>query len=156
MTAPGNHPEAVGRRWCFIFDLDGTICDVSHRRHLALSRNWSAFYAGMGDDTPHDHIVTVLMALHNLNFPIILTTGRPDIYRRLTELWLTLHQIPHTLLLMRDRYDKRDDSVVKAEMLGNIRAHGLEPLMAFDDRDRVVKMWRDNNIPCAQVAEGDF
>jgi hypothetical protein len=28
--------------------------------------------------------------------------------------------------------------------------------MAFDDRNSVVKMWRDLGIPCAQVADGDF
>lgn len=37
-----------------------------------------------------------------------------------------------------------------------IVSHGYEPIMAFDDRDRVVKMWRDAGIPCAQVAPGDF
>ena len=26
----------------------------------------------------------------------------------------------------------------------------------FDDRDKVVKMWRDNGLTCFQVAEGAF
>ena len=29
-------------------------------------------------------------------------------------------------------------------------------LGVFEDRDRVVKMWRDLGITCFQVAEGDF
>jgi len=45
---------------------------------------------------------------------------------------------------------------VKREMLDRIRADGYNPIMAFEDRSRVVKMWREAGIPCAQVAEGDF
>jgi len=26
----------------------------------------------------------------------------------------------------------------------------------FDDRDKVVKMWRNQGLRCCQVAEGDF
>lgn len=29
-------------------------------------------------------------------------------------------------------------------------------VMTFDDRDRVVAMWRRNGVVCAQVAPGDF
>jgi hypothetical protein len=29
-------------------------------------------------------------------------------------------------------------------------------MCTFDDRDKVVKMWRDNGIICFQVAPGDF
>jgi hypothetical protein len=30
------------------------------------------------------------------------------------------------------------------------------PDLIFDDRDRVVAMWRSLGIPCFQVAKGDF
>jgi len=33
---------------------------------------------------------------------------------------------------------------------------GYTPSVVFDDRDRVVKMWRENGIRCFQVAEGNF
>ena len=29
-------------------------------------------------------------------------------------------------------------------------------MCVFDDRDKVVKMWRDNGLTCFQVAEGAF
>ena len=29
-------------------------------------------------------------------------------------------------------------------------------LCVFDDRDKVVKMWRDEGLTCMQVAEGAF
>lgn len=37
------------------------------------------------------------------------------------------------------------------------RAVGIERVLcAYDDRDRVVVMWRAEGIPCFQVAPGDF
>ena len=57
---------------------------------------------------------------------------------------------------MRKEGDHRPDHIIKLELLAQIRSDGFEPIMAFDDRNSVVKMWRDAGIPCAQVAEGDF
>lgn len=59
-------------------------------------------------------------------------------------------------LRMRRAGDHRPDDIVKREILDQMRADGWRPVMAFDDRARVVKMWREAGIPCAQVAEGDF
>lgn len=52
--------------------------------------------------------------------------------------------------------DHRPDHVVKFELLKQIVWDGYAPIMAFDNRDQVVKMWRGIGIPCAQVAEGSF
>lgn len=32
----------------------------------------------------------------------------------------------------------------------------VKDVEAFDDRQQVVDMWRDNGVPCAQVAPGRF
>ena len=37
-----------------------------------------------------------------------------------------------------------------------VRADNFDPIIAFDDRDRVVAAWRSAGIPCLQVAPGDF
>ena len=59
-------------------------------------------------------------------------------------------------MLMRRTKDYRSDDIVKKEMLDEMRAIGYNPTLVFDDRDRVVKMWRENGLRCFQVAEGDF
>ena len=59
-------------------------------------------------------------------------------------------------LYMRAEMDHRPDHVVKFELLKQIVWDGYAPIMAFDNRDQVVKMWRGIGIPCAQVAEGSF
>ena len=57
---------------------------------------------------------------------------------------------------MRAAADFRDDSVIKLELLAQMRADGFDPVLAFDDRDRVVAAWRSAGIRCLQVADGAF
>jgi hypothetical protein len=57
---------------------------------------------------------------------------------------------------MRSDNDYRADFIVKEELLAQLRADGYNPVMAFDDRQQVVDMWRENGLICAQVAKGDF
>jgi hypothetical protein len=70
-----------------------------------------------------------------------------------TSPWLVAHDSD---VLMRKAGDHRNDDILKIEMLAEIRARGYEPLMAFDDRTRVVRAFRAAGIPVAQIAEGDF
>ena len=59
-------------------------------------------------------------------------------------------------LYMRKEGDFRPDAKVKEELLNQIRSDGYEPILAFEDRQRVVDMWRRNGIQCCQVAPGDY
>lgn len=146
---------------CFIVDIDGTLANAEHRiHHIQKSpKDWDAFFAACKDDTPFQHMVTLVNGMALVYF-IIFMSGRPERTRDATEAWLRQHGFKYslspTVLYMRADGDRRDDSIVKFELLQKAKADGWEPVMAFDDRDRVVKMWRDNGIPCAQVAPGDF
>ena len=58
---------------------------------------------------------------------------------------------------MRKAGDYRDDVEVKREWLAEIEPPEFARLTAvFDDRARVVQMWRDAGVPCFQVAPGEF
>ena len=62
-----------------------------------------------------------------------------------------------TCLTMRQEGDHRPDDIVKREWLDGMLEDDRRRLVAtFDDRDRVVMMWRAAGIPCFQVAPGDF
>lgn len=148
---------------CYIFDIDGTIADLTHRRHHITTKpkNWPAFHAGCVDDKPIEHIRKLLRDIHGYGdgTDIVYVSGRNEAQRQNTMDWIANHGFPYAYdnsLYMRADGDFRDDSIVKFELLQRLRADGWEPIMAFDDRDRVVKMWRENGIPCAQVAPGDF
>jgi phosphoglycolate phosphatase-like HAD superfamily hydrolase len=146
---------------CYIFDIDGTLADNSHRTHHLLKKpkDWDSYHAATASDGPHTHVVELANQLSSFA-PIVFCTGRHDGLRDITQNWLFdngLCEQPHWVrLYMRKEGDHRPDHVIKLELLAQIRADGFNPIMAFDDRNSVVKMWRDAGVPCAQVAEGDF
>lgn len=51
--------------------------------------------------------------------------------------------------------DHRSDEIVKKEMLDDIEKR-FNVIGVFDDRDRVVSMWRENGLQCYQINYGDF
>lgn len=139
-----------------IIDLDGTLSNCAHRRHLAESSDWGGFYAGIGDDSVNAWCYELLYAMRDRDYQVILCSGRPDGYRRVTELWLLLNSIDYTELFMRKDGDSRNDAIVKEEILHRDILPKYDVLFAVDDRQRVVDMWRRNGIITLQCDEGNF
>ena len=48
------------------------------------------------------------------------------------------------------------DDELKKRWLDQLFTNTEDILCVFDDRDKVVKMWRDSGLTCFQVAEGNF
>ena len=149
-------------RPCYLFDLDGTLADCTHRLHHIekAPKDWRAFFAAVKDDKPIPHVVTLLRDLLDGGCNIVLMSGRSDECRDATTAWIdgvvVVDPMIELPLYMRAAGDRRPDNVVKRELLARLRADGWEPIMAFDDRDQVVAMWRAEGVPCAQVAPGTF
>jgi hypothetical protein len=148
------------RRNCFIFDLDGTICNVSHRRQYVATkpRNWDAWNRGLMNDVPHPAVKIVYQALRQqFVYDMIVVSGRSDDYKEQTIKWLTDNEIFYDEIYMRKYKDHRDDAVVKGEIADEIeKTHRI--LGVFDDRQRVVNMWVQRGIwvfDCGQ-GKGDF
>lgn len=155
--------EQNERQMDIIFDLDGTLADLTHRRHLVTTKpkNWGLFYKLAHLDTVIEPIAMVARGFTAGN-RVIICSGRPDDMRAMTEVWLTKHVwgeyrwMSHAGLYMRKAKDNRADDIVKEELLDQIIADGYRPELVFDDRTRVVAMWRRRGLLCAQVAEGNF
>jgi uncharacterized HAD superfamily protein len=137
-----------------IFDLDGTLCDLSHRLpHLNSSpKNWEAFHSGCVNDAPKQDVIAlthILYMFHN----VYILSGRNGKVEAETRAWLTKHRVAYNHLIMRPENDRRDDVDLKRKMA---REAGLTPantLVVFDDRQRVVDMWREDGFTCCQVAQ---
>src|SRR4051812_16941628 len=142
----------------YIFDIDGTIADLSHRLpHIQKDpKDWRTFFAACANDAPIQHTIKLAIDLALAEANIVYVSGRSDECREATEEWLRLNALPEGKVYMRKAGDHRPDHQVKVELLEQLRADGHRPVMAFDDRNAVVKMWRYLGVPCAQVAEGDF
>lgn len=146
----------VDLRNCFIFDLDGTICDVRHRRQYVATkpRNWDAWNKGLIHDTPNLAVQKVYQALRNdYETDMIIVSGRSDDYKEQTIKWLTDNEIFYDEIYMRKYKDHRDDAVVKGEIADEIlKTHRI--LGVFDDRQRVVNMWIQRGIWVFDVGQG--
>ena len=158
----------------YIFDLDGTLALIKHRLHFIQHKpkNWRAFFAAVADDAPNVPVIRTLQALRSSGAEIWIWSGRSDECKSMTVEWLCKHGCmgnnPTGFLpawpfgsperfRMRKAGDYRDDVVVKGEWLAQIEPPDFSRLTAvFDDRDRVVSMWRAAGVPCFQVAEGKF
>ena len=142
-----------------IFDIDGTLADIAHRRDFLNGDrpDWHKFNAAMGDDTPNVPIVELYKTLwHEGSHNIEIVTGRNESFRAITQTWLTWNEIPFKRLTMRAAKDQRPDHIIKQEILNTFLSEGLEIEFTVDDRQQVVDMWRRNGITCLQCAPGDF
>ena len=151
----GDKPLAV------ICDLDGTLCDVEHRRHHVRrtdgqKKDWRSFFLGMEHDPMITPVAHILEKFQQDNIKIVFCTGRPSDYQNMTEEWLNKQDMKYDALFMRDRHDSRQDDLVKENILDFEILTRFTPYFILDDRDQVVKMWRKRGYMCMQVAEGDF
>ena len=141
-----------------IFDIDGTLALIDHRRHHVESKptDWDAFFGTMDKDEPNIPVINTLRGLMAGGYIGLICSGRPEDYRDVTEVWLRHHSILYQRLYMRPSGDFRSDVDVKREMLAQIREEGYQPVLACDDRTRLVDMWREEGLVCLQAAPGDF
>ena len=151
-----------------IFDIDGTLANVNHRRHHleGLSPSWGRFFDGMVDDPPYSDVCLLAELLgehprvNHSRVKLFLLSGRPESFRKQTEGWLRIH-IPSYFekaeaLLMRVERDFRKDTVIKREMLEFIRGQGYNVRLVVDDRPSVIQMWKREGVTVLAHDSGDW
>lgn len=139
-------------------DLDGTLCDIVHRRHFVRSegkKDWNAFFRGMVHDTVNEPVMELLNKFSK-DYNIVYCTGRPADWEKETRDWLVKHNAPTGSLFMRMKRDSRRDDIVKEIILDFEVLTRYDILFCLDDRDQVVKMLRNRGLTVFQVAEGNF
>jgi hypothetical protein len=143
-----------------IFDLDGTLALIDERRALAAKPdgkiNWKTFFdpQNIKLDKPNTPVITAFNAFAEQGFKMVILSGRDSISRAETMQWLKDNNIDPDILWMRPQGSFTPDDVLKKAWLGELVADRV--FCVFDDRDKVVKMWRDNGLTCFQVAPGNF
>lgn len=158
LTDRARNTVIKGKLDTVIFDIDGTLADVDHRRHFVIGKkkDFDAFYDAMVDDTVKVAIQELNHMCKRCNHKIIICTGRPEKYRSITVEWLRDNCVYFDELHMRpDEMRFKPDFEIKQNMLNGINdKHNV--IFAVDDRNQVVDMWRSNGVTCLQVADGDF
>lgn len=139
-------PQAI------ICDLDGTLALMGDRSPYDTAR--------AVDDAlnmPVANLIEVYAHQDTFDIRLILLSGREEKYRKVTEDWLQRHGITHyEVLYLRPDNDRRKDYVVKREVYERQIKNKYGVLFVLEDRDQVVKMWRDIGLTCFQVEYGNF
>lgn len=148
-----------------IFDLDGTLADISQRRAEATKPdgkiNWAKFFDPelvTALDTPNEAVVAMAKILASAGYKIWIFSGRSAVTQVATKNWLFDNEITYDRLIMRPDRSYTPDDQLKQEWLdkyfpGDERNRIL---CVYDDRDKVVAMWRNAGLTCMQVNYGDF
>jgi phosphoglycolate phosphatase-like HAD superfamily hydrolase len=143
----------------YIFDIDGTLADLSHRLHLIKQepKDWDGFFAACASDKLLSHVADIAVALDR-EHTILMVSGRSETVRKQTAEWLDDYGIPCDGLYMRKAGDHRPDHVVKAELLDALGEEWDVKQIAgiFEDRKQVVDMYRAKGLAVFQVADGNF
>lgn len=131
-------------------DIDGTI---------ALRRGRSPYDQSKVLEDAFDPRMNFLLSSLLEKFQIIFLSGRQDTKqcREDTEKWLKDNLgLSEVTLIMRPEGDFRPDDVVKKELYQKYIKDRYNVVCVFDDRDKVVRMWRNLGLLCCQVYYGNF
>lgn len=135
-----------------IFDMDGTLANVSGIRHFLRPNNektwkdFSTFHRESVNVPPHSHVVNAAQVAHMLGHKVLIVTARKYMWRNQTAWWLALHGVPSDMLIMRGNKDHRADYEVKKDMLATIR-QAYTPIYAWDDNPNIIRLWKEEGIP---------
>lgn len=137
-----------------IFDMDGTLANVSGIRHHLIPRerrkDFHTFHRESVNAPPHMDVVNAALAAHALGLDVLVVTARKHMWRHHTAWWLAIHRVPSTALYMRADHDNRKDYEVKRDILKQIRKRH-EVVHAWDDNPAIIQLWREEGIPCTVV-----
>ena len=145
-----------------IFDLDGTLAIIDKRREKATlpngKINWKTFFdpANIELDEPNVPVIKTFQAMKAAGYRVGVFSGRDAVSYVETSNWLEKYGVDFDFMRMRPKGSHTPDDVLKKQWLDEELSTGEEIMCTFDDRDKVVKMWRENGITCMQVNYGDF
>ena len=155
-----------------IFDLDGTLAIIDKRRIKAGSptgdkpiqskMDWDVFFDAdnIKLDEPNIPVIKMAQTFHQDGYKIVIFSGRNDRSYEATIDWLVWWDVPFDLLVMRpDKFKDKSwpiadgnpatpemrfmpDEILKKVMLDTF-VDINDVFLVVDDRDKVVKMWRD-------------
>ena len=146
-----------------ICDIDGTLAWMNNRSPYD--------YTSVSTDNSDPRMVQLLNMIMKFgnDVHIIFVSGREgneQCYNDTYE-WLKNNLSDykyHTLfsthdkfsLLMRTEKDYRPDDVIKKEIYQKYIQDRYDLICVFDDRNKVVNMWRELGMLCLQVNDGEF
>jgi hypothetical protein len=155
-------PPGTGKQ-AIIVDLDGTVALLNGRSPYDVTT--------VSRDLPNAPVIRIARDMMGIadeygdTLHILFTSGRSELAREDTVGWLAEHffggsgyafERGWARLFMRPEGDGRRDSELKLEIFNEHIRNEYDVVLALDDRNQVVDLWRSLGLTCLQVAPGDF
>jgi len=108
-------------------------------------------------DKPNLPVIKSLQTFKKDGYKIIILSGRLETTKDATLNWLKNNSVEFDLIKMRNNTPTGkyiSDVELKENWLKEIGKENV--LCVYDDRTKLVEMWRRNGLTCYQVAEGNF
>lgn len=142
-----------------IFDLDGTLADVRHRMHYIkpnpaidpvtgkkVKRRYDLFHHACVDDGVVEQVAYFYrMFVADPDVTVVVLSGRDIATHQKTAKWFSDNDLPMPDELMLKSGDQQTPDVEQKKHAANYleRKYGKPISMVFEDRQRVVKMWKE-------------
>lgn len=151
-------PNQTSRRpTAVIFDVDGTLCDVSSIQYLVhpnhprfTKKNMDAFHRESVDCPVNPTVLHGLNQARSDGHAILVVTARAARYASMTCFWMSKEEIQHDFLFTRRNFDSRPDVEVKRDIYRTI-ARNWDVVHAWDDNPNVIALWDELGIPVTVV-----
>lgn len=131
-----------------IVDTDGTLANHEGIRSPYDTSRYEF-------DTVHEDVANLVINLQE-TVHVIGVSGRDERFREVTEdWWLSKARIEADKFYFRPEGDVRPDDVIKAEIYENEIRGKCNIAGVFDDRGRVLRMWRAKGLTTFAVGDTD-
>lgn len=160
-----NNPKKIDPLlpFCIICDLDGTLALFEGKRNP-----YDASRCDVTDEPNHSVLTTLRMFASGKSRgfgPVVLEkifffSGRMEKFREptknflLNKCWIDVENDPLYELHMRKDDDFAADEIIKEEMYKNNIEGKYNVLFVFDDRPKVIRMWKKIGLPVFNVGSG--
>ena len=142
-------------------DIDGTLATIGDRAKILekdelTEKDYDEFNARSAASSCIQDIANIIRNLKDAETKIYLITAREKKWKKITQHWLRLNEIPYDNLLMRNDGDKNSDADVKLKIVKEY-VNPKRVWFVLEDRDDVVQMYREDlGLTCLQVNKGDY
>lgn len=165
----------------YVFDIDGTVADCTHRLDLidkrihprAKDRDYNRFFEELSHDAPIEYMVSLCRTLIAASYElenygsVVFLTGRPERTREATVDWLNEHNLTCTMsddpdrdavdnLIMRDDGDNRPSEICKRDLISDYFTRDeLNRAIFFEDSPANIEMMREElNLNVIMIGDG--
>ena len=141
-----------------LVDIDGVLSDATGRQHFLedeAKRNWRGFFDACGDDPVIEEVARLIQLLDR-DLDVVLLTGRPVRVQPQTLAWLERYGVRWDLLIMRNAGDYAAAREFKRQTVSQLREHGFDLRLAFEDDRRNLEMFHEEGVPCVYIHSGYY